>query len=368
MAFSPDRSPAPPIEEEPMITSNLPQSALQGRGMATPVTEASRVALTFEDFASEWLERQNSEGGRAGTGLSTKSRQDLEWRLSRHLLPAFGSKLIYQISVRDVDQYRLEKVRDEHLMPSSINKTLSTLAAILELAVEYELIHRNPAQGRRRRLRTPPPQRSWLDRADHIAALLDGARDLDESARVQRGQRRALLATLTFAGLRLGEALALRWRDVDLERGTIVVRAAKTDAGMRSINVLPVLFNELADLRARRESSVGSLLFGTTNGRPLGPSNVRRRILAKAIERANVELDRAMAEPLPKHLTPHSLRRTFASLLFALGEAPPYVMAQMGHTSANLTLSIYARQMDRRDGESERLRALVEGDGRGQIV
>jgi hypothetical protein len=51
-----------------------------------------------------------------------------------------------------------------------------------------------------------------------------------------------------------------------------------------------------------------------------------------------------------------------ALLLFAIGETPPYVMAQMGHTTANLTLAIYARQMDRRDGEPERLRALVNGD------
>jgi hypothetical protein len=55
------------------------------------------------------------------------------------------------------------------------------------------------------------------------------------------------------------------------------------------------------------------------------------------------------------------LRRTFGSLLFAMGETPPYVMAQMGHSTAELTLSIYARQMNRRDGELERLNALVEG-------
>lgn len=48
-------------------------------------------------------------------------------------------------------------------------------------------------------------------------------------------------------------------------------------------------------------------------------------------------------------------------LLFAIGEAPPYVMAQMGHTTPNLTLAIYACCMDRRDGEPERLKALVEG-------
>ncbi len=61
-------------------------------------------------------------------------------------------------------------------------------------------------------------------------------------------------------------------------------------------------------------------------------------------------------------LSHHSLRRTFASVLFAIGENPPYVMAQMGHTTAGLTLSLYARAMERRDGEANRLKALVEGD------
>ena len=63
----------------------------------------------------------------------------------------------------------------------------------------------------------------------------------------------------------------------------------------------------------------------------------------------------------PKGLTPHSLRRTFPSILFALGESPPHLMAQMGHTTPTLTLAIYARQMDRRDGEPEQLKVLVEG-------
>ena len=63
----------------------------------------------------------------------------------------------------------------------------------------------------------------------------------------------------------------------------------------------------------------------------------------------------------PSHLTPHSLRRSYASLLYAIGATPPRVMAQMGHTSPQLALSIYAREMDRRDGEPERLEALING-------
>jgi integrase len=102
-------------------------------------------------------------------------------------------------------------------------------------------------------------------------------------------------------------------------------------------------------------------VFGTAHGRPHGATNIRRRVLARAVEQANEQLAKDAVEPLPEGLTPHSLRRTFASILFAIGEAPPYVMAQMGHTTPDLTLAIYARQMDRRDGEPERLKALVDG-------
>lgn len=84
----------------------------------------------------------------------------------------------------------------------------------------------------------------------------------------------------------------------------------------------------------------------STGGRQ-GATNVRRRILARAVELAKEQLAKEGADPMPEGLTPHSCRRTFASLLSAIGEPPPYVMAQMGHTTANLTLAIYARCMDR---------------------
>jgi integrase len=82
-----------------------------------------------------------------------------------------------------------------------------------------------------------------------------------------------------------------------------------------------------------------------------------RRIFSGAVKEANKQLEKRELEPLPTRLTPHSLRRTFASILFAIGEAPPEVIEQMGHTTPELTLAIYARVMARRDGEPERLKA-----------
>jgi integrase len=323
--------------------------------------QAPTAAPTFHVFASEWFERQKIEGGRRQGGLTGAGRADLEWRLSNHLLRAFADRRLDEITIEDVDRYRLAKVREGKLGATSINKTLTTLAAILESAVEYGLIDRNPARGRRRRLPAVTPRRPWLDRAAHIEALLNAAGTIDAMARHCPGQRRALLATLTFAGLRIGEALELRWGAVDLARGTMGVRAAKTEAGVRTVNVLPALRDELAAYRARLDPAPDELVFGTATGRRQGATNVRRRVLAPAAALANERLEGASEPPLPEGLTLHSLRRTFASLLFALGEAPPYVMAQMGHTTPHLTLAIYAREMDRRDGEPERLKALVEG-------
>lgn len=356
------------------------------RGIWKPVVVPAmpKEEPTFHEFASAWFEAQRLEGGRRGKGLSAKGSTDLEWRLRKHLLPAFAKFRLSEITVEEIDKYRRRQVaqaerrraallagdplRDEHgrllrpMSASSINKTITTLAAILEQAVEYELITRNPARGRRRKLVEGQTRRTRLDRADHIVALLDAAAALDAGALVRHGQRRALLATLVFAGLRIGELLDLRWRDVDLARGTIRIRHAKTDAGDRVVNLVPALRDEMLSYRARLgDVDRIAFVFPSSTGGRQSESNVRSRVLAKAVERANVKLAEAGEEPMPA-LTPHSLRRTFASLLVAIGEPPTYAMAQMGHTKAEFTLSVYASEMARRDGELGRLRALVGGE------
>jgi integrase len=101
--------------------------------------------------------------------------------------------------------------------------------------------------------------------------------------------------------------------------------------------------------------------FPTTSGKAIGASNLRRRVLAPAIKLANAGLADAGESPLPVGLTPHSLRRTFASVLYALGSTPPVVMAEMGHTGPQLALAIYAHAMGREEGQLEALRALVNG-------
>jgi integrase len=342
------------------------------RGLWTPPEERAperepREMPTFAEFASDWFRALCEEGGRDGRGLSPKGREDLLWRLGH--LREFGPLRLDAITVEEVDRFRRRKVARGGLAPSSINKFIETLSAILEVAVEYEHIDRNPANGKRRRLHAGKPKRAYLDRAEHIAALLDAAGALDrEESRRTPAWRRALLAVLVFAGLRIGEALELRWGDLDLASGTLHVRGTKTDAAERTVDLLPVLRDELLTYAAAHlDRDPDALVFATSRsggyagGAKHSPSNIRNRVLNPAITNANVTLAKRGAPPIPSDLTPHGLRRTFASLLVALGRNPAFFMNQMGHTTANLTLSVYAKAMAWRDGESERLRALIEG-------
>ncbi len=149
---------------------------------------------TFHEFASQWF-KANEGSWRPNT------RVDYQWQLSSHLLPFFAGHRLSKITIAEVDRYKAAKVREGVLSPTSINKTIARLAQILDVADEYRMIERNPAKGKRRRVKASRPAPVWLDRAAHIAALLDAAGELDRSARRDRQHvpRRAILATLGIA-------------------------------------------------------------------------------------------------------------------------------------------------------------------------
>jgi integrase len=345
---------------------------------------------SFHEFASQWFEDTKDE-------WRENTRLDYYWQLRFHLLPFFKDHRLAQITVAEVDRYRNSKLAENRviraaaakgkprmqeytdkrgrrckrperpLSAASINKTITRLGQILEVAVERELIARNPAKigGKRRRAKASKPQRAYLDRAEQITALLDAASRMDAEARVTgRIARRALLATLTLAGLRISEALELRWREVDLAAGRLRVRQSKTDAGARYVDLLPPLRDELASLRAALGANIdpATLVFPSATGTRQDRNRVRNRILAVAVKRANAQLLEDGFAPLPEGLTLHALRRTCASLLVATGRDPSYVMGQMGHTDPSVTLGIYAQVMQASDEDRGRLRALVEGD------
>jgi integrase len=199
----------------------------------------------------------------------------------------------------------------------------------------------------------------------HIETLLEAAGQLDVESQSRVRERLSLIATLLFAGLRAHELSALRWRDVDLAAERLQVQVSKTQAGLREIGLFPILRSLLGVHWERsRTVSPGTLVFPTRTGQPRDKDNVRGRILAPAITRANELLEARGSVPLPDGLSPHKLRHTFASILVACGEDPAAVMYQLGHTDPAFTLRVYAHVMRRSTAERKKLQALVREDHR----
>ena len=141
--------------------------------------EPPRSMPTFHEFASAWYARREQ------AGLRPRTLEHLRWCLSDHLLPTFRTYPLDKIDPAGIDRFTARKRRDG-LSAKSCNRLTQTLAAVLEDAVEYDLIPRNPAAGKRRKLQASKPRRTYLDRADHIAALLDAAGELDRAGRTAR--------------------------------------------------------------------------------------------------------------------------------------------------------------------------------------
>jgi integrase len=343
-----------------------------------PDEQTPAAEITFHAFASSWHSDRRGE-------ISERTHEYEHWALHYHLLPYFANWSLREIDIEAVDGYRRYKVAqaeqrrtaiengkpacDEHgrilkpLSASSINKTIDVLQAILAIAVEYGHIPSNPAAGKRRRLKPPARKPVHLDTAEQIEVLLDAAGELDRDRYWRTSDRRAIIATLVLAGPRAHELCNLLWRDIDLANGRIHIGRSKTQAGLREIPLLPLLRDELATHKANAyRSAPDDPVFPTGTGGHRDKDNLRNRILASAITRANELLAQREQAPLPTGLTPHKLRHTYASILVALGHDPASVMAALGHTDPKFTLRVYTHLMRREPAERARLQALVGGE------
>ena len=162
------------------------------------------------------------------------------------------------------------------------------------------------------------------------------------------------------AGLRVDEAVALDWSDVNLATSTLRVGRAKTDAGSyREVDLTAGLVEELTEWKVwsapvltrwkKQHPGGGEPVFLSSHRqlRRQSAANVARR-LKTAIKTANRRLVELGIEPISDRVTPHSLRRTFASLRAAAGDDPVYIAEQLGHTDPRFTLTVYTKAVKRR--------------------
>jgi integrase len=344
------------------------------RGTWEPPSRAGESAAALEGdetvhvTASRWWQRRNAE-------LAPKTRLDYRWRLD-HVLRVLAHETTAELDIHRVDTFRGE-LEAADLSPRSVNMVLDLLAQILDDAVEYGLLSANPARGKRRRMKVPKPTRSFLE-PDMVVDLLDAAEEWERGLpRHQRYGRRAFLATLCVAGPRISELTQTPVGRLDLHEGGLQL-GLKTAAGIdRHLELSAFL---VAELRAHMESLPVALrdregaalpLFPTRTAGRLNASNIRNRLLngtparggkpgvKGVVERANERRAAAGRLLLPTTVTPHTLRRTFASLCFFAGRDLRWVMGQLGHSDPRMTLAIYAQCMKRKRIDHELVWTLM---------
>jgi integrase len=313
---------------------------------------------TFHEFASDWYHRREPEWA----PKTARSYRDL---LELHLMPYFGDYALSELALEHVDAYKASKLREGKLGAYSINRSISLLSSVLEDAVRYGLILSNPARYAKR-LKAAKPEGDYLE-PYQVGPLLEEVPD----------RLRPLFEVLIRAGLRIGEAIALKWSDVDLYRSVLVLRRTisagqvkeSTKSGDRRavVRLTPELVRVLAEWQLE-EHDAGrrrgeDWVFPTERGTPLNTDNLRNRVLRPAVRRANAELAEAGLPAIPEGLTLHDLRRSCCSLLFASGAQLPEVMERMRHRDERMTLRVYAKVMRSRAAEVDAaLDALLNGN------
>ncbi len=310
-------------------------------------------SMTVGAYLDMWLERIAKPRVRAQTF------RGYEVNVRVHLKPALGKLPLDKLGPIHV-QDLIDRKLKEGMAPKSVRYMHGILRNALNRAIRWNYIERNPA------------------------AHVDGPRteqeeiqpfSRDEAHRFLRaikGDRLEALYTVALTmGLRQGEALGLRWRDVDLQLGDIRINKQlqrvdhkyelvepKTTRSRRHLAVPPAILGSLRAHKERQErerSEAGrrwhetDLVFCRPDGFPLSGSVVTHRF-QELLDQAG----------LPKRRF-HDLRHSCATLLLAQGVSPRVVMDVLGHSQISLTMNTYAHVLPelRRDA-ADRMSDLIQ--------
>jgi integrase len=241
--------------------------------------------------------------------------------------PRLGEWKVSDLTRRSVGNLVTDMEKDG-LAAWTIRGTLTVLSGMCSFAMDEGWLGVNPVLQLTRRQR-PTGTRSDMRilSSEEIAQLL----------RHSNGNHRDLFRLLIFTGLRISEALALDWEDVDFDLACVRIRSSKTDAGVRSVELPEFLLRSLASMNGE-----SGPVFLNQNGNRMYKRQVQK-FFKTTLKRAKLDDMRL-----------HDLRHTFASLLIAQGEDIVYVASQMGHSNASTTLRVYARLFD---GDKRKIQA-----------
>jgi len=279
--------------------------------------------MTVEDYAQPWLERRAREW--ASSTAYTRRRQYLN-----HIKPRMGNQQITKVTRHQCQQMADALARE--YAPANVRNVMALVAALFNAAVRDGVLARSPATGLDLPAVRPVDHRIWTP--TQLQGFLAATVDHPDHA---------LYAVLVSTGMRIGEAIALRWPHINLERGTATITdtlrraeggaafepspGTKTTKG-RTIGLsetcMAVLVAHRAAQEARREAAPHwdprAFVFDGRNGNHLDYPEVARRF-------------KRVQEPLGyPPITLHDLRHSVATILMQQGVHVGPASAMLGHT------------------------------------
>lgn len=280
---------------------------------------------TVQEVYDAWLRELTARARRAST------LEDYASTLSLYVLPKFGPKEAGAVRKGELREHfnglRASKPT------ATVNKAIRYFKALLNFALDAELIDRNPLARFRpfERVKGERRVKRGVFTELEVRAILAAAKPRD----------RAFIGLLCFTGIRPGEVYALDWSAVDLDASRLEVRRnwchrsgtfldPKTKAGARLVPLSPWVVEQLAAHRATGNSPA-ELVFPSREGTPLNPSNVRRDIWLPLKKRAKV-----------RDLDLYSLRHTFVTYARAGGAEAFNVSRAIGHAKSTIVDTVYA--------------------------
>jgi integrase len=301
--------------------------------------QAKRRTVTVAELCRQYLADAESgrllvRGGRPKKPLTLASDRG---RIGGHIIPLLGRMAVAGVTKQDVERFMHavaagETARQRKTTPRGVSKvrggrgvarrSVGLLGAIFTYAIDHRMRDDNPAH----RVRKYAENRRERRLIEEEYAKLGGG--LRQAAKTIWPAAVVCLRFLALTGWRSGEALSLRWRDVDLVRRTAILPDTKSGRSMR-----PLSHAACDLLRTLLRLSDAALVFPASrgDGLMLGFKKFARRIVALA--------------DLPRDVTPHVLRHSFASLAADLGYSEPTIGALIGHKGHSVT-SRYVHSAD----------------------
>lgn len=295
---------------------------------------------------SEFVERYFVPNALPTLKASTQKRYRLT--LNKHLLPAFGNSRLCDINTLQLQRFVLGKM-EAGLGWACCDHFRNLFSKVFATAKKWGYFSGdNPALGVELPEKKPVREKHALS-PEQVSQLLE----------IFEEPMRSMFLVGITTGMRVGEILGLRWRDVDFVSGQIRVEQAcyrgligspKTKGSKRSVPLSATLKQTLLNVRERSMAAEPSeLVFHTRSGKPYSDTNLLHRELKPAGQRIGAPW-----------LNWHTLRRTHCTLFQEAGGSLRDAQAQLGHSKMSTTLEIYTIPIDARRREVvEKLDVLV---------